>query len=67
MIVNLRLILYVLPTPLISKIPLELIKTSQTVYLFRFRPEQHGLCCGTKKSKEEEIGRVQCNWDKKRS
>ena len=35
----------------------------EKVYL-SFKPHDF-LCCGTKKSKEEEIGRGQCDWDKK--
>ena len=35
------------------------------VYL-SFKPHDF-LCCGTKKSKEEEIGRGQCDWDKKQT
>ena len=35
MVVNLRLILYVLPTPLISKIPLELMKNKSDIITFQ--------------------------------
>ena len=57
MVVNLRLILYVLPTPLISKIPLELIKKQVRQYNFSDSDQSNMVyVVAQKTSKKEEIG-----------
>ena len=66
-LVNLRLILYVLPTPLISKLPLELIKNKSDSITFQIQTRATRFMLWHKKSKEEETGRGQCNWDKKQT
>ena len=57
MVVNLRLILYVLPTPLISKIPLELIKKQVRQNFSDSDQSNMVYVVAQKTSKKEEIGR----------